>query len=133
MKKLVILSVILVLLFSFCKSKEEKAAEEALVNKGKEIATAQELKNIGSAIEDYMTDEYKAPEAASIDELRKLLEPFYIKKLPMTDHWGNKYYYKHGTGDQREDYWVASAGADGKFEDFQKVGDDIVYHNGQLQ
>lgn len=121
MKKLIILPVIFMLLFAFCQSEDEK-----------KLNTMTDMKSFGGAIESYLTDNYNAPEGTSMDDMKKLLMPFYIKELPTTDHWGNAYHYKHGTGEGKEDYWLASAGPDGKFEDFQKTGDDIIYHNGQF-
>lgn len=132
MRKLLVLPIIFALLFTFCQSDEEKAAKEALANKGKQMTTMEDMKLIGIAIEDCLSDTYQAPEAASMKDLEKLLVPNYIKQVPTTDHWGNDYYYKYGTGDERQDYWIASAGPDGKFENFQKAGDDIVFHNGEF-
>ena len=121
MKKLIILPIILVLLFAFCQSGQEKVK-----------VTMTDMKSVGGAIEAYLTDEYKAPEAASIDDMAKSMIPFYAKELPTTDAWGNKFHYKHGTGDAQEKYWIASSGPDGKFENFQKTGDDIVYSEGNF-
>jgi hypothetical protein len=77
----------------------------------------------------------EAPAAKSIEELKTILEPRYLENFPLTDGWGNKYYYKQGETNEeenitKEDFWLASAGADGVFEDFEKLGDDIVYKSG---
>ncbi len=121
MKKLIVLPIIMVLLFAFCQSGQEKVK-----------VTMTDLKTLGGTVEAYITDEYKAPEAASIDEMTKKLIPFYAQELPTTDAWGNKFHYKHGTGDTQDSYWIASSGPDGKFENFLKAGDDIVYSLGNF-
>lgn len=101
--------------------------------------TMGDLKNIGSAIEGYMTDMYFAPKAESIEELAPLLEPFYIKSVPRTDGFGNAFYYTA----EGELYSIASSGRDGKFDGFDQTGDylvtsiegfgnDIIYSDGNF-
>jgi len=101
--------------------------------------TMGDLKSIGSAVECYMTDNYRAPVGRSIHEIRSKLEPFYIKKLPLKDAWGNDFYYHHGTGKNQDIYFIASYGSDGKFNGFNQKGiyyaspndgRDIIFSNG---
>jgi hypothetical protein len=97
--------------------------------------TYRNLKNIGTAIEDYIIDYGKAPEGKTfVYELQKDLAPFYIKILPIKDAWGNNFYYKKEAPDT---YWIASAGSDGKFDGFTQKGiytelegKDIIFSKG---
>lgn len=106
---------------------------------GKIKATIGDMKTIGTALESYITDYYKAPEVESFAELKKILEPFYIKTLPLTDAWGNPFHYYHGTGESQDAYAVGSGGSDGKFEGFEQKGTytdtkgkDIIFSNGEF-
>lgn len=96
------------------------------LQKGKQKATMGDMKSIGLAIESYITDNYFAPEGNSLAEIKDKLEPFYIKTLPLKDGWGNDFLYKHGTGDQKDTYAVASPGKDGVFNGWEQTGYYIV-------
>jgi len=109
--------------------------------KGKEKTTMGDMKAIGVAIESYMTDYYYAPVAATINDLKPMLEPFYIKVLPLKDAWGNDFLYIHGEGDTKDIYSIASPGKDGVFNGWEQRGyydttdtttfsDDIIFSNG---
>lgn len=100
--------------------------------------TYRNLKNIGTAIEDYIIDNGKAPEGKTfLYELEKDLAPFYIKRLPTKDAWGNNFYYKKEAPDT---YWIASAGSDEKFDGFAQEGiytelegKDIIFSKGVFE
>jgi general secretion pathway protein G len=96
------------------------------LQKGKQKATMGDMKTIGIAIESYITDNYFAPEGNSLAEIKDKLEPFYIKTLPLKDGWGNDFLYKHGTGDQKDSYAIASPGKDGVFNGWEQTGYYIV-------
>ena len=96
------------------------------LQKGKQKATMGDMKSIGIAIESYITDNYFAPEGNSLAEIKDKLEPFYINTLPLKDGWGNDFLYKHGTGDQKDTYAVASPGKDGVFNGWEQTGYYIV-------
>jgi type II secretory pathway pseudopilin PulG len=113
----------------------------AAKKKGEQKVTMGDLKTIGVAIESYMVDNGYAPQVESIEELKKLLEPFYIKKLPLVDGWGFDFHYTHGTGEQQDTYSIGSGGKDGLFEGFDQTGfydvmgpgdlvRDIIFSNG---
>ncbi|MCP5047986.1 MAG: hypothetical protein GY940_12490 [bacterium] len=96
------------------------------------------LKSIGTALESYQTDNYDNPNVATITELKATLEPFHIKGLPVKDPWGNDFVYKYG---DKENYFVGSAGSDGKFDGFEQkgsysvgnlTGQDIIFSNGDF-
>lgn len=96
------------------------------LQKGKQKATMGDMKTIGNAIESYITDYYSAPEGNSLAEIKDKLEPFYIKTLPLKDGWGNDFLYKHGTGEQKDTYSIASPGKDGVFNGWEQTGFYIV-------
>ena len=111
------------------------------LQKGKQKATMGDLKSLGTAIEVYILDKMQAPQGNSLAEIRSKLEPFYIKRLPMKDAWGNDLLYRSGPG--KEDYTIASAGKDGVFKGWQQrgfypiynikhFGNDIIFSDGQF-
>ena len=65
-------------------------------------STMGEMKSIGTAIETYVTDMAYAPQASSMEGLAGLLEPFYIKKCPRIDAWGNYFTYRFDA----DSYWL---------------------------
>lgn len=81
------------------------------LQKGKQKATIGDMKTIGGVIEDYISDVYAAP-IGTYAAIEIILEPFYIKVLPMTDGWGTTYAYNHGAGETREEYSLRSYGRD---------------------
>lgn len=75
------------------------------------MITMQHLRALASATEAYETD-YNVYPRGDFNALRPLLEPFYLKALPLTDGWGNPFLYvSDGTR-----YRFVSAGSDGHFE-----------------
>lgn len=105
-------------------SAEEEAKAELFKSKQKAVMLA--LKDIGMAIELYMSDNKHAPKVKSIRELKKIIEPVYIKTAQTHDPWGHEYHYKVDKNNPRR-YWLASGGSDGKLEGFEQVGIYIVY------
>lgn len=107
--------------------------------KGKIESTMSDMKAIGTALEYYISDNNKAPEARTIEGLVPLLVPFYIRTLPKNDAWGNQFYYIHGAGENQGYYAIGSGGSDGKFDGFEQEGvytelegKDIIYSNGKF-
>lgn len=54
----------------------------------KQSATVANIRSIASAMSIYHMDNNQYPEAQDIDTLRSILEPVYIKRLPVFDGWG---------------------------------------------
>ncbi len=75
--------------------------------------TLGEMREIRTAIEGYVRVHNAYPAAKTMDELRQVVQPDYIKVLPMRDEWGNPFLYEL---DDKVGYRVVSAGADGKFD-----------------
>jgi len=107
-----------------------QAGDKAKVN-----STMATLKTLGLAIEGYLVDNAKSPQAGSPAELQTLLAPFYIKELPLKDAWGNDLLYKK-TG--TDGYLIASPGKDGVFKGWDQKGEypagqfdeDIIFYAG---
>lgn len=111
------------------------------LQKGKQKATMGDLKSIGIAIESYIIDKGKAPPGKSLEEILNELQPFYIRKLPMKDSWGNDFLYEAGVGDKNTTYSIGSGGKDGIFLGWNQNGfylilkpddfnQDIIFKNG---
>ncbi|MCU0289737.1 MAG: prepilin-type N-terminal cleavage/methylation domain-containing protein, partial [Acidobacteria bacterium] len=100
------------------------------LQKGKQKATMGDMKTIGGAIEDYMTDNYMAPGAggvALISGLEEFLEPFYIKMLPVKDGWGTNLQYQSGPeGIEQDLYSVISWGRGGVSTPFSTADSNYV-------
>jgi len=87
----------------------------------KKMTAMTEMKTIGNAVESYITDNYTAPQATTMEELRQQLEPLYIKELPLNDPWGKPYQYRPSPTDESE-YTITCTGNENK----------IVYANGNF-
>jgi type II secretion system protein G len=87
------------------------------LQKGKQKATMGDMKTIGNAIEDYLSDVYMAPGGGAVTALTGLeqyLEPFYIKQCPTKDGWGTTMVYVSGAlGTEQELYSITSYGRGG--------------------
>ncbi|MDQ1350720.1 MAG: ral secretion pathway protein [Acidobacteriota bacterium] len=119
------------------------------LQKGKQKATMGDMKTIGGAIEDYMTDNYMAPGDAAvalITGLENYLEPFYIKMCPTKDGWGSDLNYESGGHDtiEQDQYSITSYGRGGVTTPFDPANsnyivntmvgfeNDICFSNGQF-
>ena len=72
-----------------------------------------EMRAIRTAVEGYAGAHNAWPQARSMDELRTLVEPQFVKTLPMRDEWGTPFVFEL---DPNVGYRVISAGADGVFD-----------------
>lgn len=113
------------------------------LNKGKQKATMGDMRVFGMAVESYITDNYFAPKTDNLDELEKILVPFYIKILPKKDSWGFDFHYVYGLDGQADTYGIGSGGKDGIFDGWEQTGaypghkpdnmnNDIIYKNGNF-
>jgi len=78
------------------------------------------LLTTGRGIQSFIKDYDYAPDVKTLDELNyyKNFVPLYMKQLATKDAWGNDLYYR-ADGDN---FWIGSAGSDGKFEGFDQQG-----------
>lgn len=104
------------------------------LDRGRHAATLADLKEIGAALERYAVDHQHYPLAEDILALRPVLEPKYIKRLPLKDGWDSSLSYE--IGEEGSTYRLRSPGKDGEWQEFEegeKVQDftaDIVYIDG---
>jgi len=77
-----------------------------------DLATMRDLRIIATCLEARATDVNEYPTVLTVEELKPLLEPVYVRKLPLVDGWGTPYAY---VSDGRS-YRVVSAGADRRFD-----------------
>lgn len=107
------------------------------LQKGKQKVTMSDMKSIGTAIESYCTDVYVAPNTTA-NQLASVLQPFYIRGMPLKDGWGHSWYYSFNY----DLYSVGSSGNDVNFS-WNSVGqyvvsniahfrNDIIFSNGQF-
>jgi hypothetical protein len=97
--------------------------------------TMADMRTAATAAEAYATDFNKYPDAKTIEELKPILMPTYIRTLPLTDAWGTVYAYIVSADKQH--YRFVSAGPDKKFDPTSlQIGvkpaksDDLVFEDG---
>ena len=104
-------------------------------HKSRQKATMADMKNIGTAIEMYMTDHQSAPSTLSDNDLKH----FYMKNMPDRDSWGNEWEYQA----DRDTYFIASSARDSIFLGFDQEGsykvqsdedlnNDLIFSNGSF-
>lgn len=91
----------------------EPLIAEARQNATPWVGTIASMRAIGDALQQYSVDNAAYPET-NFAGLEKVLVPRYLSEMPTEDAWGNSFYYiASGYG---RHYRLASAGADGEFE-----------------
>ena len=113
-------------------------------NRAKQKRTMADMRSIATAAEAYATDTNHYPNANSVDGLRSLLTPTYIRDVPAKDGWGHDFRYEAWSSTTELDtYAVGSAGKDGvwehdKLQEYSNLGAtrqfdcDIIYSNGNF-
>jgi type II secretory pathway pseudopilin PulG len=87
------------------------------VQRSKQHRTMADLRTLATALEAYATDNNKYPDVSSVDDLRPILMPKYIRVVPTRDGWGNALRYACGKEQAVcKGYVIGSAGKDGRFE-----------------
>ena len=104
---------------------------------GPEYQTMGLLRTIATAIESYSIDhdEYPRVPRGSVESLRGLVEPTYIKTLPVDDGWGHP--MEVVISDDAQEYWLVSRGSDGRPGGpregrLQRSEDDIIFSTGSF-
>jgi competence protein ComGC len=103
--------------------------------------TMADMRSIATAAEAYAVDNNVYPPAESIDQLRPLLVPKYIKTIPPLDGWGNELRYRC-LDDECQGYAITSSGSDKMFEhvtaaeyernETNAFDADVVFINGEF-
>ena len=79
------------------------------VDKGKQKRTMATLRAIGTAVESYAVDNVFYPTVSDATAMRAVIDPVYIKTMPLIDGWSNAVQVN---SDQNE-YTIYSQGKDG--------------------
>jgi type II secretion system protein G len=79
------------------------------IDKSKQKRTMSDLRAIGTAIETYAVEQANYPISNSAATLQPLIDPVYIKNMPMVDGWANTFQSESS----RFAYTIYSQGKDG--------------------
>jgi hypothetical protein len=115
-------------------------------DRAKQKRTVADLRSAMTAVESFAAREGRYPEASSIDELARLLEPGFIPRLPRVDAWGRPLRYESWRSNEAspglDAYLLASAGRDGAWETndlktaepraVRSPDDDLLVRDGQF-
>ena len=106
------------------------------IDRGKQKRTMADLRSVGTAVEAYAVDNNFYPTSTTTAGAEGVLEPIYIKNMPLVDGWNNgMLYIGIATG---VDYTVKSTGKDGAVEGSPAGGQtndfdcDILFIGGQF-
>ena len=102
------------------------------------VNTMADARSLQITAEAYYIDNKRVPQATSVEELQKLVEPMYIRTTPLKDKWGTPFLYRVAA--DRQSYVIVSAGSDRQFDEstWDKAGystssaDDLVYKSGNF-
>ena len=75
--------------------------------------TIADMRTVQIVLEAYKQDNGKYPKAATMEELRALTEPMYVRTLPLKDVWGTE--LKYVADENGKGYQLVSAGSDKTF------------------
>src|SRR4029079_11710623 len=64
------------------------------IDRGKQKRTMADLRSIGTPIEAYAVDNNVSPTATDANALATVLQPIYIKKMPLQDGWNSNLVYQ---------------------------------------
>jgi len=82
------------------------------IDRGKQKRTMADIRSVGTAVESYSIDNSLYPTAGNMAAVQAVLEPAYIKRLPLQDGWNHDLVYQpsstSGAG-----YTLMSLGKDG--------------------
>jgi len=108
------------------------------LQKGRQKTTMGDMSSIGKAVESYLADNTVAP-SGTMEEINPILQPFFLKRLPKDDGWGNVFQYTS----EWDIYSIGSGGRDNSVVDWSQFGEyvcmsitdylnDIIYSGGQF-
>ena len=106
------------------------------IDRGKQKRTLADIRSIGTAVESYSIDNGLYPTSADISAARSVLEPVYIKKLPVQDGWSHDMVYQPGAT-SGAGYTLQSLGKDGAASAVtggrtSDLNADIIFVDGQF-
>ncbi len=92
------------------------------LHRSRQRLTMTHIREVATAVEAYAADNHSYPDAKTIEELERCIEPTYSKALPRTDAWGWPLEYKavfkpaEGKPPAAGEYVIRSPGRDGVYE-----------------
>jgi general secretion pathway protein G len=104
------------------------------IDRGKQKRTMADMRSIGTAVESYAVDNNIYPVAASALILQGLVQPVYIKTMPLNDGWNNTFVVNSIAAQ----YTISSNGKDGASSGCVTgtlttlFNQDICFANGQF-
>jgi type II secretion system protein G len=104
------------------------------IDRGKQKRTMADMRSIGTAVESYAVDNNVYPVAATSAVLSTLVQPIYIKSMPLADGWSNNFVVASVT----TEYTISSNGKDGTAQSCTPgtltttFASDICFANGQF-
>jgi type II secretion system protein G len=103
------------------------------IDRGKQKRTMADLRSIGTAVESYAVDANVYPVANSAATLQAVVQPIYIKTMPLNDGWNNVF----AVDSIATQYTLSSNGKDGiatscAAGQTNLFIDDICFVNGQF-
>jgi general secretion pathway protein G len=108
----------------------------AAADRSKQKATMLDIRQLSHALERFAIDHNAYPRVSSVEDLRQLLEPEYIRETPVSDGWGNRILYQ--CAENGQDFTLVSFGKDGVPQaappggEIVSVDDDIIFANGRF-
>jgi general secretion pathway protein G len=86
-------------------------------HKAKQKSTMGDMRTIGTAVDSYITDNFRAPGLGTISEVSGLVShliPLHTKTVPVLDGWGGSFQFQSGSaGSGQEDFYsIISYGRD---------------------
>lgn len=97
---------------------------ENAINRGKQRRIMSDFSVLEGALDSYHADFNLYPQGnTTVESVRKELEPYVEKEVPMKDDWGNQYIYR---SDGRTSYTIMSFGKD-REQDGAKIYKGVVY------
>jgi len=85
------------------------------LQRSKQKRTVADMRMVATAAASYATDNSAYPRAASIDQVKAVLVPKWVRAVPLYDGWGTPLRYRC-TIEDCSGYEISSAGSDKTFE-----------------
>jgi type II secretion system protein G len=79
------------------------------IDRGKQKRTMADLRSVGTSVETYSIDNNEYPTAATAAALAVVIEPTYIRNMPVADGWSNGFFVDSAA----ISYTICSGGKDG--------------------
>lgn len=104
------------------------------LDKGKQKRSMSDIRTIGSAVEAYAVDNASYPSAASLPQIKAVIDPIFFNIVPLVDGWRNAIQ----ADSTNSSYTIYSQGKDGTGSNCTPsttslFDDEICFANGRFQ